>query len=353
MLWRSEVKKLLLTQKGLLILAVCLILKCRILWGIPERKDSRILLSQKQYDSYLSRLSGENTREKADWILGEYAECKALRDSRKAMQDRYAAGELTEEDWTAYAQALNQAELHINSAQLFAEKAEQFLAQDPALPPAHYIYEYGWQTVFSILLVPDVFLLFGVLLLAAQCFSAEAASGMLPVLLAARNGRTRLFFAKLWALLTVCAFGALASGGVEAVVFLLRGFCGDGDVPLYSITLFSGCPLGWLLWRGYVIGLLARSLGALLLAGMLYGLSVWVKSTANLLFTAVCILVVPLLLLGESTALLFTPAGLLCTTKMLTLLGASGLHPVVPLAVVTVYTAALLPLANHRHRRGL
>ena len=65
------------------------------------------------------------------------------------------------------------------------EKAEQFLKQPEDIPPAHYIYEYGWQTVFALLQFPDVFLLFGLLVLTAQCFPAEVSSGMLPVLLAA------------------------------------------------------------------------------------------------------------------------------------------------------------------------
>ena len=48
-----------------------------------------------------------------------------------------------------------------------------------------------------------MFLLFGLLVLTAQCFPAEVSSGMLPVLLAARNGRRKLFRGKLLALLTV------------------------------------------------------------------------------------------------------------------------------------------------------
>ena len=39
------------------------------------------------------------------------------------------------------------------------EKAEQFLEQPADVPAAHYIYEYGWQSVYTLLQFSDVFLL--------------------------------------------------------------------------------------------------------------------------------------------------------------------------------------------------
>lgn len=243
MLWRGEMKKTLMTQRGIWVLLVCLVLKLAFLCAFPEQKDCRIVLSQKQYDKYLYQLYGENTREKSDWILAEYKTCKEVKDSQEAMQGKYARGELTDAQWEAYTQALTQADLHINSAQIFAEKAEQFLKQPEDIPPAHYIYEYGWQTVFALLQFPDVFLLFGLLVLTAQCFPAEVSSGMLPVLLAARNGLRKLFRGKLLVLLTVGLSAAVISNGLEWAVFSLRGWCNDAAAPLYSITRLAACSL--------------------------------------------------------------------------------------------------------------
>ena len=52
MLWRFELKKALINQKGVWILLLCLLLKLVALNVFPEQKDSRIKLSQKQYDKY-------------------------------------------------------------------------------------------------------------------------------------------------------------------------------------------------------------------------------------------------------------------------------------------------------------
>ena len=349
MLWRCELKKILFTHRGLWLLLVCLLLKLLFLWSFPEQKDPRIVLSQRQYDNYLAQLYGENTPEKANWILAEYEQCKQIKDMQQKMQDQYTRGEITEEAWEAYAQALNQADLYINSAKIFAEKAEQFLAQPADIPPAHYIYEYGWQTVYTLLQFPDVFLLFGLLVVTAQCFSAEA--GMLPVLLAARNGRRQLFGAKLLALLTVCFAAAAVSGGLEAGVFLYRGWCNDGGVPLYSITLMADCPLELSLTGGYLLCLGVRSLAVLLFAAMAFGLSVWLRNTTHLIFLGVCILALPLLLAGPVA--LFTHGGLLCGSQMLQWWADSGLPLALPLVIVTVYSIAVVFFAARRHRRGL
>ena len=351
MLYRCELKKSLITHRGLLILAVCLLLKLILFCAFPEQKDSRIVLSQKQYDKYLAQLYGANTPEKSDWIRTEYETCKQIKDMQETMQARYTRGELAEAEWIAYTEEYRLAELHINAAQIFAEKAEQFLEQPEDIPPARYIYEYGWQTVFTLLQFPDIFLLFALLLLTAQSFSAEASGGMLPVLLAARNGRRKLYYAKLLALLTVGLAACLVSGGLELGVFALRGWCNDAAAPLYSDTLLTDSALELSLAQGLALCLAVRLLAVLLATALLFGLSVWVRSATNLIFLGLCWLGLPLLWGG--VAALYTHGGLLSGARMLLWLGDTTANLLLPLTVVTAYSAAVAALAAKRHERGL
>ena len=62
-LWRFELKKSLINQKGIWLLLACLVLKIALLAVFPEQKDGRIMLTQRQYDKYLAQLQGENTPE--------------------------------------------------------------------------------------------------------------------------------------------------------------------------------------------------------------------------------------------------------------------------------------------------
>lgn len=350
-LFCGEAKKSLLTQKGLLILCLCLLLKVLTLSFFPEQKDQRILLSQKQYDKYLEQLHGESSPEKNAWILQEYENCKNTIAQREAMEAQHLSGEITEEQWQEYTQALNDAYLHLNSAQIFAEKAEQFEAQDPALPKAHYIYEYGWETVFTILQLPDLFLLFALLILTAQCFSAEATGGMLPVLLAARDGRRRLYWTKLLALLAISLGAAAAFSGAEVLVFSCRGFLNDPDAPLYSVSFMTDCRFDSTLIRAYWLQLGIRGAATLSFLALTYGLSIWLRNTTNLLFLGLCLLALPLV--WNQTLCLFTHGGLLTGSKTLLWLGSSGWNPMAPAVVVLGYTLPVILLAERRHQRGL
>lgn len=349
MLWKAEGKKLLIIRRGLLLLALCLGLKALFLGVFPEQKDVRIQLSQKQYDTYLERLHGENTPEKSAWILADYATCLDVIDRRGEMEDRYTQGELSQEEWEAFQEELNEAYLHQNAAQIFSETAERFAQQPAELPVAHFLYEYGWRTIFSLQRWPDVFLLSWLLLLAAQCFPVETASGMLPVLLAARNGRGRLFFAKLGALVTAGLGGAVLSALMEMAIFSLRGWCNDATAPIYSVSGMDGCWAAISLGQGYLLSLALRGGVALLFAVGIFALSQWVKNSAYLLFVGICLLTFPLL--WDAAPALFLYGGLSCGTRALLWMDTLPLW--LPLGVMVLYTSALVFLAAQRFRRGL
>ena len=350
-LWRYELKKTLLNQKGVWILLACLVLKIILLAVFPEQKDSRILLTQRQYDKYLAQLQGENTPEKSDWILTEYAGFQQTKGQYGGMLEAYSAGELTEEEWKIFTEAYTEAELKMNSAAIFAEKTEQFLEQPADVPAAHYIYEYGWQSVYTLLQFPDVFLLFGILLLTALSLPSEYMSGMMPVLLSCRNGRRQLYLAKLGSLLTVCLISCAIFGGVEWAAFQYRGWMNDGHVPLYSVTIFAECTLDMTLLEGYWLTQLVRLGGTVLFTVLLFGLSVWVRSTTELLFAGLCLLLVPML--WDGGAMLFTHSGLLRGTKMLLWQKSMGLKLWIPGLTVAGYSAVCAFFSEKRLSKGI
>lgn len=351
MLYRSELKKLMLTQRGLLLLIVCLLLKSVFLFAVPEMKDSRIQLSQKQYDKYLLQLHGEATTEKSAWILAEYNGCMQTIACREEMERRNKAGELTDAEWDAFLKALDLSYLHENAAKIFAEKAEQFSVQPDVLPPAHYIYEYGWQTIFTLEQFPDIFLLFGVILISAQCFSFEAQSGMMPVLLSCKNGRKKLLNAKFLSLSTVVAVATFLSVSLEAAIFWTRGWCDDLSAPLYSVKILAGCYLPLSLEAGYLLTLAVRSFATVLFAALIFALSVWIKNTLNLVFLGLCLLIFPLL--WNTPLSLLIPGGLLSGTNFLLYAAQSQFSMGLPIGIQIVYTTIIMLASGKKHSKGL
>lgn len=351
MLWKAEVKKILFVRKGVLLLAVCLLAKILLLCAFPEMKDGRISLSQNQYNKYLNELYGENTPDKNEWVKQEYAWCLETIERRETMEQQYEYRKISEEEYQEYAKDLELAYLHRNAAQIFSEKANQFEGQERALAHAWYIYEYGWQTIFSLQQFPDVFLLFGLLLMAAQSFTSESVAGILPVLLSAKNGKGRLFLTKLLALLFVGLLAAIFFGGAEILTFYFRGWCNDVKAPIYSVSVMAKCQLSLSLSTGYGVALLIRIYASLLFSAVVYGLSVWIRNPINTVFAGMCLLIFPLFLSGNVCVI--THSGLLCGARAINTLSSKGISAMAPLAVVTGYSGLIVFLSAIRYGRGL
>ena len=295
--------------------------------------------------------AGESTPEKNDWIISEFASYQYIKDIEHDMREAYSNGSLTDDEWHTYYEQLQVAELRMNAAGIFAEKAEQFLNQPESLPRAHYIYEYGWQTIFQLLQFPDVFLLFGLILLTSQCFSSEVTSGMMPVLMASRNGRQKLYDSKLFALLIVVILSCGINCLLETGIFLIRGWGQNGNVPIYSVSVLGEATISLTLWEAYFLCHLVRSVAVVLFASMLLGLSVWIPSPQKLIFSGLCILGLPILLLGKSP--LYLHSGLLSGTQMLLQLDQNLSDLLAPIGAVSAYSFAIALAGRWRNKKGL
>lgn len=169
--------------------------------------------------------------------------------------------------------------------------------------------------------------------------------------LAARNGRGRLFGAKLAVLLAAGLCGAAASSLLEAGIFLARGFCNDPGAPLYSVAAMDDCGLPLSLAQGYLLSLGIRGAAALLFAAGVFALSQWLRQGAYLIFAGLCLVALPLL--WDSVPALFLYGGAACGSRALLWAGRGAVSLWLPLCVMAAYTAGLTALAARRYRRGL
>lgn len=185
----------------------------------------------------------------------------------------------------------------------------------------------------------------------SQCFSSEVTSGMMPVLMASRNGRQKLYDSKLFALLIVVVLSCVINGLLETGIFLVRGWGENGNVPLYSISILSEATISLTAWEAYFLCHLARAAAVVLFVSMLLGLSVWIPSPQKLIFSGLCILGLPILLVGKSP--LYLHSGLLCGTQMLLQLDQSLSDPLAPIGAVSAYSFAIALAGRRRNKKGL
>lgn len=113
----------------------------------------------------------------------------------------------------------------------------------------------------------------------------------------------------------------------------------------------TDCRFDSSLIRAYWLQLGIRGIATLSFVALIYGLSIWLRNTTNLLFLGLCLLVLPLV--WNQTLCLFTHGGHLTGSKTLTWLSSSGWNPMAPAVVALGYTLPVILLAERRHQRGL
>jgi hypothetical protein len=286
-----ELKKLLIVEKGILILILCPLCMFLLFFLFPEQKDIRIKASDKQFRLYLEQFYGEDTEEKQRLIREEYTAVTECLGKFADMLTAYQKGELSEEEWMVYSREYERADLKSNAIRIFMETADRFSLINAEKRP-WYIYEYSGNTVFTLLGFPDIFLCFGLLFLASKCYTYEADHQILPLLLSMKKGGRILFFTKLLAVLFTGTVTALVGVGLEYLAFYLRGFLHDLNVPIYSISFFSEAAASDLTLKNALLFCFGmRLFGAVTLSIIVFLLSVCIRRGVMLfLFGAVWVL---------------------------------------------------------------
>ena len=104
-LFLYELKKLLLTEKGLWILLGAALLSAALMFFFPEQRDARIVHAHKKYDEYMSRYYGPDTEEKQTEIRTRAEEVLSILGSFVENRTAYQNGKMTEAEGWAYIRA--------------------------------------------------------------------------------------------------------------------------------------------------------------------------------------------------------------------------------------------------------
>ena len=318
-LFLYELKKLLLTEKGLWILLGAALLSAALMFFFPEQRDARIVHAHKKYDEYMSRYYGPDTEEKQTEIRTRAEEVLSILGSFVENRTAYQNGKMTEDEWSAYIRAYELALQEEAASDIFFEKAERFKRWSEAGVVPDYMDEYGWETSFFLTGFPAVFSLIALVLIASRSMPMEFETGLFPVLYASAKGRRELKAAKLLAV-TVSAFSlGLVTGALDLLAFSARGFLNDPGTVSASVKWFAEAAEGQ---RPLIFSLLMaellRLLGLLLTAILSYSLSVFLKNSRTVILLMLALLFIPLLLLlTGNDGLLMGLTGLLSGSRLL------------------------------------
>lgn len=353
-IFKVELKKTFLFEKGLLILVLCLVLEALLLLLIPKQIDSRIRISRKQYDRLLQEYKGETSAGKEEEILRRKAEAAEILNAYDGKLEEWNAGKITEEEWEVFSDRYRDAVLMQNALEIFAEKAEAFRNQETETP-SWYFDDYGWDTVFLILKFPNIFLLVFVVYISVRCFQYEEENGMIPLICSSKCGWPDTFRAKFVVIILSSLAAALLFSVEEQLIFRARGFLENGSVPMGSIPCFYEYPSDLSLAEAFRTVTAARLFGTVTVSAAALCAGILIQRFIYSMTAAVIILAAPFVsaaALGKG--LLYTWTGWLSGVDFLKLdYSSAGFELILGGSAVIVVTSVLLLFSVKKYRSGI
>ncbi|MWC29502.1 ABC transporter permease [Paenibacillus sp. MMS18-CY102] len=308
-MWSAEWKKLLIKQKGLIVIALMVLLKIAFTVQLGYDSDMIINKNPEGYASYIRLFEGQLTEETEQRLKEEYREVTEAPAQLEQLANRWKDGKIDraayEEGSKAYYERMK------NSAVFNAVYNQYFYAKDA--PTERYMMDdRGWRTLLADG-KPDFILLFGLILVLVPLFCYEYESGMDVLLLSSAKGKYQAGVAKL-------CIGSILAVIVTASFTIIEWLCLDGMVgmkhggyPLQSIAFFASSAYHVTLNNALLIMLLCQALGAVLLACIIAVAGMLCKKSILTLFASSAIMFLPYMLFGGKAVLydLPLPSGLL------------------------------------------
>lgn len=305
----SELRKLLIKQKGIWIIIIMLALKATMM--ITKTYDIHHLIERNPqgYTNYINKYKGKLTDEKEKNLKAEYNFGVQSRNDLEDLLRKRKAGVITEELFQSsivkvYESKLNQGVFSVIYNQYF------YVKEDPER--RYFINEAGWNNLLTHS-EPDIFLIITLVAYLSLIFCREYELSMDQIILSSIKGKYHAAFYKLIS-------GGLLSAGITILFSFVEYVCigiktglPDGSFPLQSLQFFQNSPYLISLEQTFIYMTLCRVLGSLMLLGVISTLGVIIKKTIPTLIFGTILLLLPYIVFNNNSALLLfpLPSGLL------------------------------------------
>ena len=285
-----EAHKLLIAGKCLIFIIIALLIKIGVTENYMTYQSS---VSDELYKEYMFMLEGEWSQEKADYIDDERAAINAVLLVENEMEAKYAAGEIGFYDYNDYRKELYDAKVRDSIFTRVENHESYILKLRNHNTEAHFVYATGWNAMYS---QTFDFILYGLLLTMMVFIFTVEFNGMLPIVRATRNGRTKIFITK-YAL-------AVSLAIVISALFAYVDFCKmielydftAGSSPAQSLALWSGLPVPLSLRGIFILYECIKVAGFILLSILVVSISVITRKAIYSMAMTLLLTVVPFVL---------------------------------------------------------
>lgn len=300
-LFRFEWEKMMLRQRGLLILIVYFILQLAVLAVTDAPYHEERMTFREQYQKYLKQVRGKYTEEKGNYLEREAEEIERAAERIVSVRQDYYDGKISEKEYEQERQEIAEILRNKNG---FEALYEQYLYVCEGKGNHYFVDDNGWSGLLSDN-HPDFLLILALVLLVTPVLCREYETQMDVLMLTSRQGRESRR-AKVFLSLTVSLLMGLGSSLMELAFYSVKYGLPDGSFPLQSAEYFGNSTMAFSLWQTWLAGTGMQILGCLLLVLEILFFASLVKKVALTVLAVIASAVLPYLGL-DSGALLRLP----------------------------------------------
>ncbi|GAA0392345.1 hypothetical protein [Paenibacillus motobuensis] len=311
----QEWRKILIKQKGVLVIAMMIVLKIAL--TLQQGYDSNLIINRNPegYTAYIKLYEGKLTEAKEQQLQEEYYAVVHANAELDGLARQWKDGSIGQE---VYEQTSKQYYERIKNNAVFNVVYNQYYYAKEAPEERYLIDERGWSTLLGHSR-PDFVLLLSLIIVLTPLFCYEYESGMDALLLSSSKGKYQTGMVKL-------AIGVMMAMATTVLFTLIEYFCLNGMVglrngsfPLQSLEFFANSEYPVTLNQAFLILLLVRMLGAALFAGCISLTGIITKNTVITLFISSVLIFLPYILFPSKPWLYYLPlpSGLLAGTGYL------------------------------------
>lgn len=295
-LFRAEAYKTLISSRFILILLALLALKTAYSVNVfaPIRSYSDTV-----YKEYMTRLEGEVTDEKLEYIAEERRMINDTLSKQSEMQQNYVNNVITFEEYSQYLSDYNYAYSRSELLEAVEKQADYLISKkEETGVDGWFVYDTGWKKLYGG--DADLFLYTSILLLLAGSFASEyltksSSGSFAQILRATKNGRNATFRAKLFSSGVIAVLLALIFNAIDIAVVFSSFEMPAAGAPLLSTQMFSSVS-GSITLAGYLaMFIFLRVAASLAMALLVCALSELLCRFLSVLCSAVVITLLPAL----------------------------------------------------------
>lgn len=297
-LFRFEWEKMMLRQRGLLILIVYFILQLAVLAVTDAPYHEERMTFGEQYQKYLEQVRGKYTEEKGNYLEREAEKIERAEERIVSVRQDYYDGKISEKEYEQERQEISEILKNKNG---FEALYEQYLYVCEGKGNHYFLDDNGWSGLLSDN-HPDFLLILALVLLVTPVLCREYETQMDVLMLTSRQGRESRR-AKVFLSLTVSLLMGLGSSLMELAFYSVKYGLPDGSFPLQSAEYFGNSTTAFSLWQTWLAGTGMQILGCLLLVLEILFFASLVKKVALTVLAVIASAVLPYLGLNSGALL--------------------------------------------------